>query len=274
MTFGQSYAGNYRAIFFNIFSEPKTVIAEFEVKSDNSIAALVKFGELKNLKGKVDKKGKFEAVSVAEGNTVYKLKGKFDKNNKISFIQRIENRSSGNKSVSENALEGTFSKVVKPAQIVEPPISADLVDNGKSWLKIQHSSLFFGNEWTTFKARIIGKMNGNTDSWEIQVLSTYTDGEQKVTILFPKFSGNTKVWKSDYFDLINYVERKTNVGRNSFVAYPDIYKQNPQLAGGTLELVKETETQMIFKVSKLKIKRVIKPDFVELNGFIYADKAN
>jgi hypothetical protein len=62
------------------------------------------------------------------------------------------------------------------------------------------------------------------------------------------------------------------IGPNSFVSYADICKQNPQLAGGTIELVKETETQMIFKVSNLKIKRVGKDDFVDLNGFIYAKK--
>ena len=77
LTFGQTYAGNYRAIFFNFFSEPRTITAEFEIKQDNSIVANIKVGdEVKILNGLVDKKGKFEIAGQPEGNLVYKLKGK------------------------------------------------------------------------------------------------------------------------------------------------------------------------------------------------------
>ena len=274
--FGQSYAGNYRAIFFNLFSEPKTIIVEFEVKQDNSLNGKIKLGdEIKGFGGTVDKKGRFEAVIEQVGNFSYKLKGKIDKDNKISLVQRNQVGSGLNKSVSESSLEGNFSKVAKPVEKVEnnfPQTKVELIDNGKSWLKIEHSNPIFGNEWTDFSAKIISKMNGNTDSWEIQIVKAYADGDQKITFLFPKFSGNTKIWKSDYLDLISYIEKKVNSGRNSFVSYADIYKKNPQLGGGTLELSKETESQMIFKISNFKIKRVAKDDFVTFNGFVYADK--
>ncbi len=275
--FGQNYTGNYRAVFFNLFSEPKTIIAEFEVKLDNSIIAKVKVGdEVKPLNGKVDKKGKFEAVSQKEGNTTYKLKGKFDKNNKISFIQRVQVGSGLNKSVSESGFEGTFSKVEKPVEQVEPlktnpPV--ELVDNGKSWLKIQPANPMFGNEWKDFSAKIIAMNNGNAPSYKIQINSDSVAGQQTLTLLFPTF-GNNKVWKAEHFDMLTYLEKdKKTFARNSFLLTADIYKENPaEFLNTRIEIVKETETQIVFKLANFKIKRVAKDDFVELNGFIYADK--
>ena len=94
--FGQTYAGNYRATFFNFLSEPRSMTAEFEVKPDNLIIGTALIGDqIKTFSGTVDKSGKFEAVSSAEGNQTYKLKGKFDKNNKISFIRRTVEKSAG-----------------------------------------------------------------------------------------------------------------------------------------------------------------------------------
>ncbi|MGI8494729.1 MAG: hypothetical protein ACR2L1_05375 [Pyrinomonadaceae bacterium] len=120
--FGQSFAGNYRAAFFNFFSEPKTIIAEFKVKADNSLNGRVKIGEqIEIFSGTVEKNGKFEAVSEREGEDFYKLKGRFDKKSKISFIKRTEKGSGLNKSVSENGIEGTFAKVTVTKPKVETP---------------------------------------------------------------------------------------------------------------------------------------------------------
>jgi hypothetical protein len=121
--FGQSYTGNYRAIFLTISTNTTAIIAEFEVKSDNSIIGKIKVGdEIKLFNGTVDKKGKFEAVSQIEGNTVYKLKGRFDKDNKISFVRRVQIDSGLNKSVSENGFDGTFSNVEKTPERNRPKL--------------------------------------------------------------------------------------------------------------------------------------------------------
>jgi hypothetical protein len=283
LTFGQSFSGTYRAIFFNLFSEPKTIIAEFEIKTDNSIVGKVKISdEVKMFSGSVDKKGKFEAVSQNQGDTVYKLKGKFDKNNKISFIKRVQQGSGLNKSVSENGFEGSFSKVEKTPDKVEPPKTqpqppVKLIDTGKSWLKIQHSNPMFGNDWVDLSAQItfsssVQKRLVNQDSADYfnLVLKSKTEGQQRLSIAARSYSQTQKLWKSADLRYISYLE-ENGTARNSFSAGATM-QTDPFFADGMLEIVKETDTQIVFKLSNFKIKRFAKQDFVELNGFIYADK--
>jgi hypothetical protein len=281
--FGQNYTGNYRAVFFNLFSEPKTIVAEFEVKSDNSINGKVKVGdEIKFLNGSVDKKGKFEAQSQAEGNTVYKLKGKFDKENKISFVQRVQIGSGMNKSVSENGFEGTFSKVAAVEKNVDSPKSpstpqVELVDNGKSRIKIQHSNPLFGNEWLDLTATITFSssvqktvVNQSAADYFNLVLKSKTEGQQRLSIVTRNYSATQKTWKAKDLRYISYLE-ESGTNRNSFSAGATM-ETDPFFADGMLEIFKETDTQIVFKLSNFKIKRFAKQDFVELNGFIYADK--
>lgn len=283
LTFGQNYTGNYRAVFFNLFSDPKTIVAEFEVKSDNSINGKVKVGdEIKLFNGSVDKKGKFEAVSQPEGNTVYKLKGKFDKDNKVSFIQRVQVGSGMNKSVSENGFEGTFSKVTAVEKPVDspklPPMpQVEVVDNGKSLVKIQHSNPLFGNEWSdlmatiTFSSSIQRTMvkQDSADYFDL-VLKSKTEGQQRLSIASRNYSLTQKLWKANELRYISYRE-ELGTNRNSFSAGATM-ETDPFYADGKLEIVKETDTQIVFKLSNFKIKRFAKQDFVVLNGFIYADK--
>lgn len=285
LAFGQSFTGNYRAIFFSLFSEPKTIIAEFEVKSDNSIVGKVKVGdEIKLFNGAVDKKGKFEAVSQIEGITVYKLKGKFDKDNKISFVQRIQQGSGLNKSVSENGFEGTFAKVAWVEKTVDSPKplptpKMELIDNGKNWLKIQHSNPLFGNEWTDLTAKItfsnsVQKTVVKQDSADYfnLVLKSKIEGQQRLSIASRNYSQTQKLWKAADLRYISYVE-ELGSNRNSFMAGATM-ETDSFYSDGTLEIVKETEMQIVFKLSNFKIKRFAKQDFVVLNGFIYADKVN
>ena len=284
LTFGQSFTGNYRAIFFNLFSEPKTIVAEFEVKTDNSIVGKVKVGdEIKEFIGSVDKKGKFEAVSQPEGNAVYKLKGKFDKENKISFIQRVQVGSGVNKSVSENGFEGTFARFEKPLEKVEttsntqPQPKIELVDNGKSRLKIIHSNPLFGTDWTDFAAEItfsssIQKtvVNQNAADYFNLVLKSKNEGEQRLSIASRNYSLTQKIWQPKDLRYISYRE-ESGTNRNSFMA-GETMQTDSFYSEGTLEIVKETDTQIVFKLSNFKIKRFAKQDFVILNGYLYANK--
>ena len=270
LAFGQNYAGNYRAIFYNLASTPITINAEFEIKTDKSIVARVKVGdEIKTLNGFVDKNGKFEVVSIAEGKTVYKLKGKFDKANKLSFIRRIEERSKGSKSVSENSLEGTFAKVEKTSET--RPVTPIL--DGNNNLSIKQSTPFFGNEWTGFTAKLITKKGDTVDTFNLELVSDVADGERKFSVILPIFSNKQKVWKSTELTWVIYSERtKPATKRNWFSSTYDDYNKKAELQGGQIEIVGDNETQMIFKLSNLKVKRIGKDDFAEINGIIYAEK--
>ncbi len=280
--FGQSFEGNYRAIFFNPFSEPKTIITEFEVNTDNSISGKIKIDTtIKAFTGTLDKKGKFEAVIEQVGKFTYKLKGKFDKNNKISLVQRNQVGSGMNKNVSESSLEGTFAKFVKPADKIEttfPPTLVELIDSGKNWIKIQHSNPLFGTEWTEISAEIsfgssaknmAGVKADSADYFNL-VLKSKTEGQQRLSISTRNYSQTQKSWKAADLRYISYREENEST-RNSFSA-GDTMQTDPFFADGILEIVKETGTQIIFKLSNFKIKRFAKQDFVVLNGFIYADK--
>lgn len=289
ISFGQSFAGNYRAVFFNFFSEPKTIVAEFEVKTDNSLIGKVKVGdEIKIFNGTVEKNGKFEALSERQGETVYKLKGKFDKNNKISFVQRVETGSGLNKSVSENGFEGTFAKVavteIETPKVLPKP-QAELIDNGRSWLNLELSNPLFGVQWTDFAATVgfgnsaktpagneSKKITGTENASDYFVLHVKSkiEGQQNLTIRIPNYTEDKKSWRQNELRIISYREVK-NDDKNSFLAAATL-QTDSRYADGKLEIVKETEMQIVFKLTNFKIKRLSKDDFVTINGFIYADK--
>lgn len=281
LTFGQSFAGNYRAVFFNLVSEPKTIIVEFEVKQDNSLNGKIKLGdEVKEFTGTVDNKGKFEAIIEQSGNFTYKLKGKIDKNKKISLVQRNQIGSGLNKSVSENSLEGTFAKVAKPIEKVEvttPQTKVELIDTGKSWLKIEHSNPFFGNDWTDFIAQInFGSNVKNTintddppDFFNVAVKSQVFE-QQTFRFAVKQYAPDKNLWKANELNIASYREVKGET-RNSFMAGATL-QSDPIYADGTIEIVKETDSQVVLKISNLKIKAFAKDGFVTLNGFIYADR--
>lgn len=276
LAFGQNHTGNYRAIFFNLFSEQKTIIAEFEVKSDNSIIGKVKVGdEIKLFKGAVDKKGKFEAVSQIEENSVYELKGKFDKENKISFIRRIEERSSGSKSISENGLEGTFAKVekVENAQTLTDT-DFSVIDNGKSQLFFQHSNQLFGNQWVDFVGNVAFKVSEGEKRMELTASVSIDQQKRSIRIYTKPMFPDQKIWKTTDLQTASYREEIGNPDeKNTFLTAGLMYLTDQSLQNGRLEIVKETEIQIIFKLANFKIKRFIKEDVVEINGFIYANKA-
>lgn len=289
--FGQSFEGSYRAVFFNLFSGQKMIVAEFAVKTDNSLSGKIKIDDsVKTFSGAVDKKGKFEAIIEQSGNYTYKLKGKFDKDNKISLVQRNQIGSGLNKSVSESAIEGSFSKVkvalAEPIAATPTEPKAELIDNGKNWLKIAHSEPMFGTHWTGFIAAVSfgnstktpagsesEKINGNggeaSDYFVVEVKSE-TDGQQALRIIVPHYAPGKKVWLQKELRTASYREVRGEQ-RNSFLAGAT-FQTDSRYAGGKFEIVSETETQIIFKLTNLKIKKLGKEDFVTLDGFIYADK--
>lgn len=289
LAFGQSYEGSYRAVFFNLFSEPKMIVAEFEVKADNSLNGKIKIDDLlKTFSGTVNKNGKFEAVIEQAGNFTYKLKGKFDKNNKISLVQRNQAGSGLNKSVSESALEGKFSRIdsaqTTSANKTQPQV--ELIDNGKSWLRVDQSNPLFGTSWTDFTAIInfgnssktpVGseskRVTGTAEASDYFVLlvKSKIKNQQTLRINAPLYIDGKKIWRQNELRVISYREG-SGEQRNSFLAGGETIRTDSRYADGKLEIVNETDTQIVFKLTNFKIKRIVKEDVVIINGFIYADK--
>ena len=275
----QTFTGTYRSVIFNMLSGDGAVIAEFEVSADNSIKARVKSGDsIFVLVGKVEKNGKFEASSEPEGEVVYKLRGRFDKNNKIAFIKRRQIGSGLNKSVSENSLEGTFSSFrAVPVTSPQPKPKAELIDNGKSWIRVAHENMLFGPEWSGFSAQIIfgssakGTVN-TSDPADYFILSLRSDDEDRqiLRLNVRSYTADKKLWKGNEFRTASYRENNGEK-QNSFVA-GEVMRTDPFYADSTLEIVRETESQIVFKISDFKIKRFPSGGFVELNGYVYADK--
>lgn len=288
--FGQSFEGSYRAVFFNLFSGQKMIVAEFAVKTDNSLSGKIKIDDsVKTFSGAVDKKGKFEAIIEQSGNYTYKLKGKFDKDNKISLVQRNQIGSGLNKSVSESAIEGSFSKVkvalAEPIAATPTEPKAELIDNGKNWLKIAHSEPMFGTHWTGFIAAVsfgnskitpvgseskkITETSEASDYFVVQVKSKI-EGQQTLRINVPLYAPGKKIWRQNELRTASYREVRGEQ-RNSFLA-GGTFLTDLRYTDGKLEIVSETDTQIVFKLTDFKIKKLIKEEFVTLDGFIYADK--
>ncbi len=263
--FGQNYAGNYRATFFNFLAEPRSITAEFEVKTDNSITGKASVGDqIKTFSGAVDKNGKFEAVSAAEGNLTYKLKGKFDKNSKISFIQRTVEKSGGSKSVSENGLEGTFEKFAKP-QTSQIRFS----DNSKTQLRFQHSKPLFGQEWSDFPATVSSFNYKETKMKELYVRMKSENSQTERTFSFGLLfeQDEQKVWNGgDAMTNVDYFEHNAN-GDNAFSA-----TGGDDIKSGMIEIISENDKQIVFKITNLQLQKISRDDVVQIDGYIYADK--
>ena len=266
--FGQNYAGNYRAVFFNLLAEPRSIVVEFEVKPDNSMSGTASIGnEIKTFSGAADKNGKFEAVSPIEGNLTYKLKGKFDKNNKISFIRRIVEKSSGSKSVSENGLEGSFEKVAKP----QPPSRFPISDNGKTQIRFHHPKPLFGQEQSELPATVSSFNYKDTKMKElfVKMKSNNLDIDTEQTFSFGLLfeQDGQKVWNGGYaMTDIDYFE-SNSVGSNAFSA-----SGGDDIKSGKIEIVSENEKQIVFKITNLQLQKISGDDFVQIDGYIYADK--
>lgn len=258
------------------------IVAEFEVKPDNSLAGRLKIGdEVRDFSGVVDKKGRFEAIIEQNGGETIKIKGKFDKDNKISFVRRSQTGSGLNKSVSESAIEGTFSRFEKPPEKVDSPKSelppVELIDTGKSWLKVRHANPLFNEDWTDFKAvvnfgsnaKMTMNMGDPPDYFNLAAKSG-PENERALRLNVLLYTPEKKIWKMNELRTAAYQEIQGNE-RRSYAAGSGL-QTDPLYADGRLEIVRETETQIVFRIEKFKIKQFANKGFVEINGFIYAEK--
>lgn len=274
--------GSYRAVFFDLYSEKKTIVAEFSVTSEMSLSGTLRIdGSEKSFNGAVEKNGKFEAVIEQFGNYTYKLKGKFDRDNKISLVQSEQTGSGLNKSVSERAVEGQFAKVKN--HLPQTDLDAVVSDTGKSLLKVAHSQTLFGTTWTDLiavarsdssKKPSLGgdpmkdpAAGRSPDNLVVNVRTT-VEGQQALMINIPISPQGKKAWRQNELLAASYREVKGEQ-RHSFLAGAT-FQTDPRYADGNIEIIRESESQIVFKLTNFKIKKFNKEEFVTLDGFIYA----
>ncbi|MDM7922394.1 MAG: hypothetical protein QUS14_08840 [Pyrinomonadaceae bacterium] len=288
--FGQSFVGSYRAVFVDLFSGNKIIVAEWEVSADRSLIGTLKVdGSEKSFSSKVEENGKFEAVIEQSADYIYKLKGKFDGEKKISLVHREQAGSESNKSVSERAIEGTISKVkTGPREFRSSGAGgadAGVTDIGKSRIEVRSSQPIFGAIWSDFAASVsfnkpkrmpIGDDHKEaTETGESLVdaainVSSKGEGQQTLMINIPNYSPGKKIWRQSELGAASYREVKGEQ-RNSFITGAT-FQTDPRYADGEIEVVRENESLIVFKLTNFKIKKFNKEDFVTLDGFIYADK--
>ena len=286
--FTQSLEGNYQAIFFDVSSGNRSIVVEFSVSAEMSLSGILRIdGSEKPFIGAVAKNGKFEALIEQIGNYTYKLKGKFDQDNKISLVQRETVGSGLNKSVSEWAVEGQFARAKVPLSQTGPPVGispgAEVSDTGKSSLKLVHSQTLYGTTWTDLSAAArfdaSTKPSSSADprkdtaadsSPDILVVNVKTtvEGQQALMINIPVSTQGKKSWGQNELRAASYREVK-GAQRHTFLTGAT-FQTDPRYADGKIEIVRENESQIVFKLTNFKIKKLNKEEFVKLDGFIYA----
>lgn len=288
--FGQSFEGSYRAIFIDLTSGRKTIVAEFLVSAERSLSGFIRIdGSEKPFNGAIGTNGKFEALIERRGNFTYSIKGRLDQDNKISLIQRDRNGSGMNKKVSETAVEGTFSKV--RAEILQSrsttAADADVADTGNSLLRISHPEVMFGANWGEFAATVsFGRSNSKSlgadskgssatieslDHFVVNVTSK-PEGQQALMITVPIGAEKKTVWGQNELRSASYREVK-GAQRHTFLTGAT-FQTSPTFADGKIEIVRQSESQIVFKLTNFKIKKLNKEEFVTLDGFIYAAISN
>lgn len=269
--FGQNsqYKGFYQARFFNLFSEPKVIEVNFEVSDDNLLNGKIKYGNVqKIIVGKVEKNGKFEARTEIKNGVVTIFKGEFPvtKNEgKVSLVERSEQKEKGSKSVSESGING-FMKVVSPPVELK---DVGIIDNGKTQLWFQHSNPIFAKEWQDISAsaKII-----NTDGQNLEVLinSKTVDSDREFSIKLPYEKEGQKLRNATELKRAVYRERKYTDGK---VSQLNSFMLMNGKTSGQIEIIRETETDIALKITNLTIKKLGSDEFVQIDGYIYAQKS-
>jgi hypothetical protein len=266
----QNYQGFYQTQFFNVFGNVKVIRADFEVRDDNTITGKIESGgTTKIIQGQVTSKGKFEARTLPENNVVTIIRGEFPrggKDGKVSLIERTEQKGNGSKSVSENGISGFIKQVSPPAELKDVGIA----DNGKTLLWFQHSDPLFGKEWADAPSsakisNIVGR------AAEIEIRSDVTNPARRFKFRINFRQPDQKIWAGSTIPLVSYTERKMdNAGKleqiNLFTG------GNDDAMSGQVELISETENEMVFKITNLKFKKVGAESFVQVDGYIHAVK--
>lgn len=267
----QSYKGFYQTKFFNFLGETKIIEAEFEVREDNSIVGKLKFGDVtKDIQGQTDGKGKFEARAAMENGVLTLIKGEFPngkKEGKAALIQRTEQKGNGSKSVSETGINGFIKTIPPPEKLVDLGIA----DTGKTLLWIQSSNPYFDKEWAN-PATASEKLISGDRIIEIIVKSNTaprSDHYFGLKLVYRK--ADQKIWTgSDMLDA-TYYENKFDADGN--LASSNRFRGGqPEARSGQIEIISDSENEIILKLTNLKIKRLIGDDFVQIDGYIHALK--
>lgn len=270
--FGQnkSFKGFYQTKFFNFLGDVKVIEGEFEVKENNAIAGTVKLGnDSKILQGTVDSKGKFEARTQPENGATTIVKGELPvngKEGKVSFIQRVEQKGNGGKSVSESGINGFIKSISPPVELKD----VGIVDNGKTLLWFQHSNPLFGKEWADSPASVEIKNTADQTAIEVTMKLKTDSMERRFRFRMLRRQPEQKIWKWEDLSISSYAEsRKTADGKEDLNFFMG---SQGNVTGGQIEIAGENENEIIFKITNLRIKKLSQEDSVQIDGFIHAAK--
>lgn len=257
------YQGKYHAASFSISGGEK-MKTDFEVKADGIINGNFTIGKndeivLQNLQGSVNEKGKFEARITQEDGTIFSINGKLPLENQkssISFVQKKIITESGSKHVSETGATGFIMRL---AEEESEPVT-DIEDQSKTHLVLESTNIFFANEWWPITTSF------TTTSYQTKTFKTIEIKEEGGdSIRYFRFAlteePDKKTWLASEGFPVSYKETR-GTEKNNY-----IIKQS-----GKIELISETNNEIVFKITNLQLKKLVGDNIVRINGYIHAAK--
>lgn len=271
------FAGLYRAAIFD--QNFKVVSLEVTVKPDASATATVMLPSdndlrqiVDNLIGKVDQKGKIKIESVLPDGSTIKITGNLpksaaEKDAKALFARKTKIKTRESVSVSEITIEGNWAKIEKP--IVKPPVSDEkdvLVDTGKTHLYFTESVILHSGEWLN---AVFTSKDETTDNGKNPVRVLYAvendTANQPMRNLRIRLSlkPDAKSWTATDKTIEAALYRE-NKGESRAMYF---YQQM-----GEIEIVADTQSEIVYRIKKLRLKKVGADQFLTINGFLHVAK--
>ncbi|MEP7237842.1 MAG: hypothetical protein ABI685_08260 [Ferruginibacter sp.] len=257
------YQGKYHATSFSISGGEK-MKTDFEVKADGTLTGNFTIGDkdeivLKDLQGKANGKGKFEAqVNQADG-TIFSINGylPFEKEkSSISFVLKKIVTGNGSKRVSETGATGFIMRLSEAESAPE----IDIVDEGKTYLLLGGTNLLFSDAWWPVTSTFtITSYETNTFK-TIEIKDESGDFIRHFRFALTEQPGKNTWLASEGF-AVSYKETKATEKSNYLI------KQS-----GKIELVSEDDKEIVFKITNLQLKKLVGENIVRIDGYVHAAK--
>ena len=257
------YQGKYHAISFSISGGEK-MKTDFEVNADGIINGDFTIGAndetvFKDLQGKTNAKGKFEAQVTQADGTIFSINGylPFEKEkSSISFVQKKIVTGNGSKHVSETGATGFITRLSEQESAPE----IDIEDEGKTYLFFGNTSLLFANAWWPVTSSFT-TTNYQTNTFKtIEIKDESGDSIRYFRFALAEQPGK-KTWLASEGFTVSYKETK-GTEKNHYMI-----KQS-----GKIELISETNNEIVFKITNLQLKKLVGDNTVRIDGYIHAAK--
>lgn len=257
------YQGKYHATSFSLSGGEK-MKTDFEVKADGTINGNFTMGAngetvLQNLQGTANDKGKFEAQITQADGTIYSINGHLPfgkEKSSISFVQKKIITGNGSKNVSESGATGFIMRLSEEESAPE----IDIEDEGKTHLVFENKNLLFTNEWWPVTTSF------SITSYETKTFKTIEIKDQSGdSIRYFRFAlteqTGKKTWLADEGFAVSYKETK-GTEKNNYM----------NKLSGKIELISENNTEIVFKITNLQLKKSGGENMVRIDGYVHAAK--